>query len=197
MAAYKELLALGTRIENVKNRTLFCSLIIDGGLMHFKDDRWAVRASIGVSRWLRGTSLYWYRGAQRSFPDVIDDTIDATKDHLLGRGFNDAELQKLEAITDRCNYGLGGKRWLTSPFRENGSRVYSDEEAHQICELIDVIRATEGASITIWADGSFEDINNSITCSGDWNDFVETEFEGQSLMICLQKACDAITASKK
>lgn len=59
----------------------------------------------------------------------------------------------------------------------------------QAWDLVERLRETEGSAVTIVADnGDFTGPNSAIVCSGDWTDWKDEQFTGDTALEALRNA---------
>ena len=80
-----------------------------------------------------------------------------------------------------------------SVYREDGSRIWSAEDAINIVRMIDVLRNYEGDTVTIVCDNA--DFNGQpdrmIICNGMWTGWQDKTFQHDDLRECLRMAVEA------
>jgi len=76
--------------------------------------------------------------------------------------------------------------------------VKRQKDAVKIYDLIDELRAGEGDSVTIFCENSsFHGPNQKIAVNGEWTSWEDQDFDGDTLVDCLEEAVAAMIDSKK
>jgi len=65
------------------------------------------------------------------------------------------------------------------------------EEKIEAWNLVDALRAPEGDSVTLLCDNPDGPPNNAIECNGDWTDWNDRRFSGETILECLREAHSA------
>src|SRR6185437_13396263 len=67
----------------------------------------------------------------------------------------------------------------------------------RICSLIDELRAEDGCSIQLLCDNPDPPPKNAVNVSGDWTNWEDRRFEGETLIDCLRAAAAAKRAWRR